>query len=280
MRPVFEYTNYREFLRDFYQTKKREMPAYSFRLFSEKAGFKAPNLLKLVMEGKRNLTKESVYKFAKALRLNRRETEYFENLVFFNQSDTLDEKNAYLKQVMRLRGKGDPRRIEQSEYAYYSDWWHPVIRELVTAVDFGGDFRRLGAMVVPPVSAAEAQKSVELLLKLGFVRRGDDGRYAAADVNLTTGPRVRSVAVANYHREMMRLASESIERFGADERDITSLTLAVSEQTRQAIVERLAEMRRELLDMAAGDTNGSRVVQLNLQLFPLSERYGRREVQG
>jgi uncharacterized protein (TIGR02147 family) len=88
------------------------------------------------------------------------------------------------------------------------------------------------------------------------------------------------VAVANYHKEMMRLASESIERFSADERDITSLTLAVSDDTRRAVVERLAEMRRELLDMAAADTTASRVVQLNLQLFPLSERYGRKEVQG
>jgi len=85
MRPVFEYTDYRRYLHDFYHYKKRTNPYYSYRLFSMKAGFKAPNLLKLVMDGQRNLTRESVDKFVHALRLTNGEAAYFTSLVLHNQ---------------------------------------------------------------------------------------------------------------------------------------------------------------------------------------------------
>jgi uncharacterized protein (TIGR02147 family) len=227
-----------------------------------------------VIQGKRNLTKESVFKFSMALKLTKGEGEYFENLVFFNQAKTLEEKNAYLAALMKFRGKTDPRKIESSEFDYYSAWYHPVIRELCTSIDFRGDYRRLGRMVIPPIPEQDARKSVELLARLDFVRNGDNGLYARTAAQLTTGAQVRSVAVANYHAAMMRLASESIQRFGAQDRDITSLTLRVSDKTRAAIVERLKMLRREILDMEAADRDAQRVMQLNLQLFPLSQVFG------
>jgi uncharacterized protein (TIGR02147 family) len=146
-----------------------------------------------------------------------------------------------------------------------------VVRELVVAVDFADDYRKLGAMVVPAISAAEALKSVELLARLGFIRKNDQGRYEQATATLTTGPRVRSVAVANYHREMMKLASESIERFEPDARSITCLTLGVSEETRAILVEKVRQFRKELLAIAEAEKTPQRVVQVNFQVFPLSQ---------
>jgi uncharacterized protein (TIGR02147 family) len=274
MKPIFDYLNYREFLHDYYEEKKREHSFYSYRLFSQKAGFNSPNFLKLIIDGKRNLSKESVFKFISAIRLNKKEADYFEHLVFFNQSESLDEKNHYLGRVMRHRKQSTARQIEESEFEYYSAWYHPVIRELAAGVDFADDFKRLGQMVVPPITAQQAEKSVRLLLDLKFIRKEADGRYVKTAATLTTGPQVRSVAVANYHKAMMRLAAESIERFDASQRDVTSLTLNISESTRQAMIARIAALRKELMDMAAVDSRSEKVVQVNFQLFPLSLAFG------
>jgi uncharacterized protein (TIGR02147 family) len=277
MKHLFDYMNYRDYLRDSYSEKKREHPFYSFRLFSQKAGFTSPNFLKLVIDAKRNLSKESVFKFSKALSHTKREAEYFEHLVFFNQSKTLEEKNEYLARLMKYRRKSDPKKIEESEYSYYSDWFNPVIRELVTAIDFKGDYRKLGHAVIPAISAAEAEKSVRLLSDLNFIKKTAEGRFARSAASLTTGPLVRSVAVANYHKAMMQRAAESIERFGADQRNISSLTLSVSTETYVALVEKLARFRRELLDLAESDSVPHKVVQMNFQLFPLSIPLEKRE---
>lgn len=269
MKSIFEYMDYREFLRTLFEEKKREHSFYSYRLFSQKAGFKSPNFLKLVLDNERNLTKESVFKVVKAFSLGRKEADYFENLVFLNQSKTIEEKNSYLMRLMRYRTKSDPRKLEESEYEYYSKWFNPVIRELVTSVDFKDDFRKLGAAVIPAISASEAEKSVNLLLTLKLIEK-KDGEYVKTHESLTTGPQVRSIAVANYHKAMMKLAAESIERFPSHTRDISGVTLSVSNYTYGAIIEKLQALRLELLQMAEADKNVQKVVQLNLQLFPLS----------
>jgi uncharacterized protein (TIGR02147 family) len=277
MNALFEYMNYRDFLRDFYEEKKAAHSFYSYRLFSQQAGFKSPNFLKLVIEAERNLSKESVFKFCKALRLNKKEAEYFENLVFFNQSKTLEEKNTYLSQLMKYRAKTDPEKIEKSEYAYLSQWYHPVVRELVTSVDFKGDHKRLGQSVVPSIGAAEAEKSVKLLLDLRFIRPDGDGGYERTSAKLTTGFHVQSVGAANYHRAMIGLAAESIERFPSSERDINSLTLSVSEETYRTIITRMRECAMDLLRIAEADKNDEMVAQVNLQVFPLSVQYKKKE---
>ncbi len=85
MKSIFQYRDYRQFLYDFYHYKKLTNPYYSYRLFSMKAGFRAPNLLKLVMDGQRNLTRESTEKFTRALKLSDAEATYFSELVYRNQ---------------------------------------------------------------------------------------------------------------------------------------------------------------------------------------------------
>jgi len=264
--------NYREFLRDYYTEKKAKHSFYSYRLFSQKAGFGAPNVLKLVIEGQRNLTKDSVFKFCKALGLNKKESEYFENLVFFNQSVTLEEKNAYLNALMKYRAKPGAKKIEKDEYSYYSEWYHPVIRELAAALDFRNDYKKLAQAVVPAITAAEAEKSVRLLLDLGFLKTDGSGTYWKTSASLTTGAVVRSIAIANYHKAMMARASEAIERFGSSERDIESLTLSVSDETYRLMIKKAQDfLVQELLPMAEADAKPNRVVQVNLQMFPLSQ---------
>jgi uncharacterized protein (TIGR02147 family) len=270
MNTIFEYMNFRDYLRDYYAEKKKAHAFYSFRLFAQKAGFASPNFLKLVIDGKRNMSKESAFRFSKALGHNKKEAEYFENLVFFNQSKTLEEKNAYLANIMKFRKNSDPQKIEQSEYAYYSEWYIPVLRELVIAIDFQDDFKKLGRAVVPSISAIETEKAVKLLIALGYIRKNGGGRYEQTTISLTTGPLVKSVAVANFHKAMLQRASESIERFPANKRDISCLTLGVSEETFSTMVSRIAEFRRELLDMAGSDPHMNKIVQVNFQVFPLS----------
>ena len=54
---ILQYTNYRVFLRDYYEYKKKTSTAFSLRFFAEKAGLSSHAHLKLAIDGKRNITK-------------------------------------------------------------------------------------------------------------------------------------------------------------------------------------------------------------------------------
>ena len=83
---IYEYLDYRAYLRDLFEEKKANVRGFSYRSFCRKAGIVNPSFLKLVIEDKRNLTPASIMKFAKGFGLKRHEAEFLHNMVMFNQS--------------------------------------------------------------------------------------------------------------------------------------------------------------------------------------------------
>ena len=133
---LYTYTNYRRYLGDTYTYLKRTMPQFSYRYFARKAGFAAPNYLKLIIDGDRNLTPTSIRQFAKALKLDRSQREFFHHLVLMNQAKTEVERNDHYQALSRLGGYIEVKRIERDQYAYYSNWFVAPIRELVDTPGF------------------------------------------------------------------------------------------------------------------------------------------------
>lgn len=269
---VFEYDNYRDYLRDLYGFYKKTKPQFSYRYFSQKAGFRSPNFLKLVIEGKRNLSPESIERFTSALKLNRKETEFFRILVHLNQARTIGEKKLYAEQLMQSRTFRYIHPLRQDQYRYYAEWYNIPIRELTTLSEFSEDPGWIARSLLPPISPQQAQKSLDLLLQLGLLERDESGRLVQADAFISTGDEVTSTSVANYHREMIQKGSEALDRFPGPDRDISSVTMALSEEVFQEIKSLIQKFRKELLAIADQDQRPEGVYQVNFQLFPLAKR--------
>ena len=268
---IYSYLDYRVFLEEMFRFRKVCNTRFSYRWFSQRAGFSSPNFLQLVIKGKRNLSNTSVAKIAKGFGLKRREREYFENLVFMNQADSSEEKNHYYRKMLAISHNHTPRTLGKEQYDYFSKWYHPAIRELI--VNGNGDFTpaEIASRLVPSISAKEAQSALNLLLKLQLIARDEKGRWIQTDRDITTGPEIKSLVVANYHRAMLGLAGDALDRHPANERDISSVTLNIPEEDLPKFKERIASFRRELLELAGGTKNPERVVQINIQLFPLTK---------
>ena len=97
---IFEYEDYRVFLGDLYSFYKVDKSYFSYRYFSKKAGFSSPNVLKLVIQGERNLTATSIEKFSRALKLTKSEDEFFAYLVQFNQANTEEERSWFAQKMV------------------------------------------------------------------------------------------------------------------------------------------------------------------------------------
>ena len=267
---IYGFLDYREYLRAYYEAAKANTRAFSYRYFARKAGFTSPNFLKLVIDKKRNLGPESVPRFAKALKLGRDETRFFADLVALDQAATDAERNEAYERVAASRTFREARRIDAGFFDYLSHWYHPAIREMVLRPDFVEDSGWIARQLVPPITADEAAASLELLLELGLLVRDEDGELAHGDAAITTGHEVRSLAIANYHRQMLARAGESIELVDRDLRDISALTIVISAETVGEMKARIHAFRERMLDLSLRDENPRAVYQLGIQLFPLT----------
>ncbi len=268
---VYDFLDYRAYLRAYYEAAKRVRPSFSFRLFSKLAGLRSPNFLKLVIEGERNLGADSVPRFIEALELKGPDAEFFADLVAFNQAATLAEKNRAFERISASRRFRAARRIDGDLFAYLSHWYNPAIRELAGRDDFSEDPRWIASQVRPKISATEAAEAMKLLLSLGLlVRDKESGRVLRGEPTLTTEHEVRSLGAAAFHRQMIERAAESLETVPRELRDLAALTVCISPQTAVLVKERIHQFREALTELCDSDAEGVVVYQLNVQWFPLS----------
>ncbi len=130
---VFEYLDYRAFMRDLYAAKKSESAKFSFRFFARKAGFSSSNFLKLVMDGDRNLGPTAIERVASALKLDKDESAFFADLVAMNQAQTVSERNRAFERVAANRRFRAARKLDGPLFEYLTRWYYPVIGARGTA---------------------------------------------------------------------------------------------------------------------------------------------------
>jgi len=266
---IFAYTDYRRFLSDWYEDAKKSR-SLSYRAFSKRAGLKSINFLKFVMDGVRNLTEDSIVKFAAGMKLNKQETEFFHNLVLYNQATTHEEKNRRYQDLLRSRKYSQLKPIERDQYEYYATWYHPVVRELIISREFDGTYEWIADHVSPAITPAQAEKSVELLENLGFIERGEDGRWKQCSTLVSTGAELKSHVVHNYHKIVLDLTKRVLDEIATDRRDISTMTLGVRRDRLPELKRLIRNFRQEILKTVSADTEPEEVVQLNIQLFPLT----------
>ncbi|MEO6095858.1 MAG: TIGR02147 family protein [Fibrobacteria bacterium] len=268
---ILMYSDYRVFLREYYETRKSVDPHFSYRYLSQKAGINSSAFYKYIIDGKRSLTKTSILKTCMALKLKDKEAEYFENLVFFNQAETIKEKNVYFDKLTRLRGNYDKRRVKEDQYAFYAEWHHSAVRELLGCMAFTGDYADLAGRLTPAITPRQAEESLILLARLGMSRKDAQGRWRQADPVLTTDGQVEAGAIVEFQRKMLKLADAALDTARPRERLMSSTTFGISEETMELFRKKIRDLKFELMELARLDQSPTRAYQLNVNLFPLSE---------
>jgi uncharacterized protein (TIGR02147 family) len=267
---VFNFTDYRQFLRQSIAGKKAENPHVSYRAICEKTGIKSKGHLALILQGKTKVSIPFAIKLAEFLKLKKREMEYFQYLVLFNQAKNHQDKKAFFEKMMSFK-ESSVRIIDSNQYEYYDRWYHSAIRAILEFYPFDNNFVQLAKMVEPAITADEAEKSIALMERLGLIAK-DGGRYRPVDRVIDSGSEANSLSVNNVAIQTLRLAEQAIDRFPREERMLSGVALGISEKGYQAAIAELRDFRQRIYTIVEND-DANRIYQLNIQLFPLSKRY-------
>ena len=265
---IYNFSDYRDFLKDRYRQLKEADPIFSFRNFSKAAGFGSPNYLKLVMDGKRNLSFDAIAKFAKGLRLDNHESEFFRYMVEHNQCEHLPRKKVFEAKLMYLRELFKVKTLIPELYDYYHQWYHSAIREMVKKGAVKNDAGVIAQSLVPCISEEEAKGSIELLMKLKFINC--NGEWIEAVDNTEIDSQTAALSQKVHYEQMAELAAQSLYTQGPETQDFESMTLSLP-------MEKVAEVRRQIQELLLGiasnqtHTPSDSVYQLNIQFFAMTK---------
>jgi uncharacterized protein (TIGR02147 family) len=267
---VFSYRIYRSYLKDFYRVKKATCTGYSYRRFSLEGGIASPNFLKLVMDGKKNLTTATILKFAKALDLGAEETFHFEAMVLENQATDAEEKRYYGARLRKASDNPRPRRVNIGARTQLFD--HPLFPAavvLLAGAQADTDLEGLCKRIDLPYSLMSGFLKV---METEQVLSVTGGRYEVNFEHAIFARRVSDIKLKEYVRRQLELTTKAFQR--SYEREGSKFLCHTIGVSRERIPEieayldnSIAELNEKFTCEPAED-----VMQINLQSFLISAR--------
>lgn len=269
MKPIVEYSDFRQYMRDYYDERKRRS-VFSWREFSKIAGFTSSSYMKVVCDGKSKLSRIGVERTGQAMGLVGFEMDYFRAMVEYGQTETEVKKKAAYENMLAIARVHKIRVMEGELFEFYDSWHNPVVRELAPLMP-GATPGEIAKMCNPEVSAADVQKSLNFLTRVGLLKREGRDAFVQAETSIAGTPDATRLALRGMHRQMSKLATPAVD-LPVDERHFSGVTMGLSRRSYERIASLIDEFRRQVIAVAAEDRDIDQVYRLNLQLFPLSRK--------
>lgn len=257
--------DYRDYLRALYEERKTSNPLYSYRMWGRQLNVDPAQLFRILSKDL-HLPLRHLDNLLSNLKLPKSDTEYFRTLVLLGRAKTEKEKKNLVVQLLGLKDI-ERKTLTREQYLFFHDWYHTTIRSLIGADAFNGDFEALGKKIIPPISGAEVEKSLQLQVHLGLIRL-ENGKYFLGEAHLSTEEREVHQAIRSYQSHMLEKGKEALKRFSKQSRDFSNITFAVDKACADDISTLLLECRRQIQRRIDDSGPPDRVLNLSLSLFP------------
>lgn len=271
---VYNYLNYRAYLKAFYDFKKSRDKAFSYGVLAQKANISSRGLLKLIMDGKRNLSHSNTEKLIQGLKLNKSEALYFSTLVQFNQAKNHQEKNLHYQKLLNYRYRQNPVSLQKAQYNFYSKWYFPVVHELVlleNAPSSPETFAQWASQQFHgKVSPREVLDAYNELISLGLLQI-NMGKLEPQNSYIESNVKEElNFAIQSFHHQMLKEAQDALNQ-PLELREFGAVTLAFRKSDLAKAKSAIAEFRRQFNFDFSAHQGADCVYQLNVQFFELAD---------
>lgn len=270
--PVTNFLSYREYLLKIYEFIKQGDPSYSYVQLGEDLGFSRSNVLWLVIVGRRRMSPRASERLIKALGLTGTDRRYFETMRSQNNARRTDEREASFSALMNIKSESVTTTRSQNVLEYFSDWYHPVIRELVGLDDFLSEAGWINDRLVVKLMPLQILKSLELLDRLGLISYDRKaGRHRQTGGQIRPDREVERMASVRFHQKMCDMAREAVTRVPASRREMNSLTIRVNDEVAMKASEILYKACEQIMKLESESKTGDQIYQINVHLFPFTK---------
>jgi uncharacterized protein (TIGR02147 family) len=265
---ISTYRCYRLFLKDLFAFKQFVNPSFSRRRFAQIAGFKSPNYLQLIIDGKRNLSESTAASLAKAFKFNNFEKELF--LALVKKTSARNEKEVQEAERFRLLAikKFVSKKMPSEQAQILSEWYHMLVRELVLLPNFQPTGTWISKKLFDLVTPEQAEKSLRLLLQSGFLVQ-ENGSYKIVDPVLTAETaHFKDTYLKKYHSDTLKIWSQSLEKMSDTQKEAVILNIPIDSKKIPELNKKINTFLDELIGWLQDEKNADQVIQLGTYVIP------------
>ena len=128
---IYEHTDYRSFLREWFEEEKKHKGFMSYRYLSRRVGID-PGFLVHIFQGTKHLSEAAIPRLAQELKFDAAQAEYFLELVLFNRARGPRQIQEHFQRLCRMRDV-QTQEIASQQYRYYLKWHYPAVRVALLA---------------------------------------------------------------------------------------------------------------------------------------------------
>ncbi|MCK6525224.1 TIGR02147 family protein [Myxococcota bacterium] len=269
---IWAYTDFRAFLRDWFEYRRSLDAKFSIRWHAKRAGLSDGTVHNLLKD--RAPEEKTETKLITMMRLEPDEAEYFRGLVRVARASSIEGAAEATRALMSLGGGRSRKVIEGAVGGYASDWLNHAVRELAFQEDFDERPEVIAARLIPPVSPEEVADCLKRLIDWGFLQRGYDGKLRPQTVRTDAGQAMPLAAGMAYYNGILDITRKLLHDVPGAERFFSSSVFALELSQIEVLKPVIYEALRKITDVADAlpRSADAEVVQLGFQLVPLTRR--------
>ncbi|MFZ9520488.1 MAG: TIGR02147 family protein [Silvanigrellaceae bacterium] len=274
---VCDFMDYKVYFRAIYDVAKKEKAGYTYILFTEELGLGKSNLMNLIVNGQRKMSRKNAQIVVGALGLVLERRRYFLKLIELDNRRNMKKREEVLEKIIEIRGESIEDEHTRRQLDFYSHWLHGIVFEMVAIDNLKHTPEAMTHRLVPHASVDDVKASLELLVKLGLVSfHAESGSYSKNQDHFIMDDKIQHLGPIAFHNKMIELARDALVRVSEEDRDVSSMTLAVPRLAVEKLKGLVERFQEEVLAMAGEFSNHDEVYQLNIQLFPLTAKQKRK----
>jgi len=270
---IYERNCYRKILKDEYELRADQNPLYSLRAYARDLKL-SPASLSEILKGKQGLSIDKAKKITQTLKLNKDESDYFCDLV---------ESNHARSNIKREQAKIRLNKYKSTQFTdlqidmmkIITEWYHMAILELTYLKNFKGDIDWIAKTL--RITNLEVQSAVERLIKLGLLEIKKN-KWKDVETNLATTDGIPSKSIQRMQKQILDKAKQAIDEQSIEQRDVTSIIMAIDTKDIPEMKKRIKEFRRSICEYLNKSKNKNAVYCLGAQFFKLSEQDNTKEM--
>lgn len=158
--------------------------------------------------------------------------------------------------------------IAMDVFTIMADWYHTAILEFIGIEGFDHDSTSIAQLL--DINQAEVKIALERLERLELIQK-EGSRYKRTKGHLTNYAKdISSSAHKKFQSQLIEKALDAIGTCKAEDKDITSITMAIDKSKLPIARQKIKAFRRDMATLLE-EGDQTQVYNLGIQLFPLTK---------